>query len=357
MTGWLDQLQASVWHHWLPLAITLLVIFVIHVGLRRWFVHEHEVGHFSRYRAQMLNMLLAVASLLAIIIASPINNELRGQLLSLFGIVVSAAIALSSTTLMGNLLGGVMLRSASSFKAGDFIKVNSQFGRVSQRGLLHIEIQTEDSDLTTLPNLYLVQNPFTVIRSEGTIVSAEVSLGYDLNQHEVEKALLIAIERAGLEDGFVQIRELGDFSVIYRAAGRLTEVRHIVSARSGLRSAMLDVLHGAGVEVVSPSYVYQRKVEGTQRVIPPKRKPVEKKEGEIEEVVFEKAEKAHLLEKLEQRLKKIHEAMDECKDKGKAASGEQAEAFKQRYLALKRKEEKVAMLLEETRAEGESGGS
>lgn len=351
MTASLDNLQASVWHHWLPLAITLMVILLIHMGLRRWFIHEHETGHFSRYREQFINLLLGVASLLAVIIASPIDNELRGQLLSLFSIVVSATIALSSTTLMGNLLGGVMLRSTSSLKAGDFIKVNGQFGRISQRGLLHIEIQTEESDLTTLPNLYLVQNPFTVIRSEGTFISAEVSLGYDLNQHQVEKALLVAIDKAGLEDGFVQVRDLGDYSVIYRASGKLREVKQFVTARSKLRSAMLDVLHGAGVEIVSPTFMNQRQLDPATRVIPKQSKPVEKKEGEIEEVVFEKAEKAHLAEKLEKRLRQLREAMAQCKEQGKGASGEEAETYARRLEALKRREEQVTILLEEAQAE------
>lgn len=354
MAEWLDQLQASIWQHWLPLAITLLVIFLIHVGLRRWFVHEHEIGQFSRYREQFLNLLLAVAAVLAVIITSPINNELRGQLLSLFGLVVSATIALSSTTLMGNLLAGVMLRQVSSLKAGDFIKVNDQFGRISQRGLLHTEIQNEDSDLTTLPNLYLVQNPITVTRSEGTFISAEVSLGYELNQHEVEKALLVAIDKAGLEDGFVQVRDLGDFSVIYRAAGKLTEVKQIVTARSRLRSAMLDVLHGAGVEIVSPTFMNQRQLDPARKVIPKKSRPVEeKKEGEIEEAVFDKAEKAHLAEKLEERLRKIREATAQCKEKAKAAGGAEADQYQEKVAALKRRQEQVEILIEEARSDQE----
>jgi small-conductance mechanosensitive channel len=351
MTDWLDNLQASQWSHWLPLALTLLVIVLIHMGLRRWFVHEHQTGHFSRYREQLLNMLLVVVALLAMIIASPINNELRGQLLSLFGIVVSAAIALSSTTVLGNLLGGIMLRSASSMEAGDFLRVNGQFGRVSQRGLLHVEIQTEDSDLTTLPNLYLVQNPFTVISAAGTVISAEVSLGYELNQHEVEKALLVAIDKAGLEDGFVQIRELGDYSVIYRASGRLNDAKQIVSARSRLRSVILDVLHEAGVEIVSPTFMNQRQIDPESRIIPKQSRPVQKKDGEIEDVVFEKAEKAHLAQKIEKRLKQLRKAKEECKAEARNASGEQAQERKKRLAALERREEQLTVLLEETRQE------
>lgn len=351
MSKWLDSLQASQWSHWLPLVITLGVIVLVHMGLRRWFVHEHETGQFSRYREQFLNLVLVLVALLAIIIASPIDNELRGQLLSLFGIVISAAIALSSTTVLGNLLGGIMLRSASSMETGDFIRVNGHFGRVSQRGLLHVEIQTEDSDLTTLPNLYLTQNPFTVISAEGTFVSVDVSLGYELNQHEVEKGLLMAIRKAELEDGFVQIRELGDYSITYRASGKLNDAKQIVSARSRLRSMILDVLHGAGVEIVSPTFMNQRQIDPDSRIIPRQSQPVKKKEGEIEEVVFEKAEKAHLAEKIEKRLQQVRKAKEECKAEAKNASGEEAEERKKRLAALERREDQLTVLLEETRGE------
>gem|GEM_PF-5606407 len=77
-------------------------------------------------------------ALLAMMIVSPINNELRGQLLSLFGIEISAAIALSSTTVPGNLLGGIMLRSASSMEAGDFVRVKGQFAQAAPRGAFRL---------------------------------------------------------------------------------------------------------------------------------------------------------------------------------------------------------------------------
>ncbi|MGB8329288.1 MAG: hypothetical protein WCE62_04110 [Polyangiales bacterium] len=39
----------------------------------------------------------------------PIGDAPRGQLLSLLGLLVTAAIALSSTTLLGNAMAGIML--------------------------------------------------------------------------------------------------------------------------------------------------------------------------------------------------------------------------------------------------------
>ena len=186
-----------------------------------------------------------------------LSETATGQLLSLIGILLSAAIALSSTTLIGNAMAGLMPRSVKSFHLGDFVRIGDHFGRVTEHGLFHVEIQTEDRDLTTLPNLYMVTNPVKVTLSSGTIVSAEVSLGYDIPNGKVEDCLKDAASNAGLSDPFVLITDLGDFSVSYRISGMLTEVRHLISVQSRLRRMMLDGLHRsaitiAGFEPISP---------------------------------------------------------------------------------------------------------
>ena len=50
-------------------------------------------------------------------------------------------------------------------------------------------IQTEFRDLVTVPNLYLVTPPLRVVRASGTIISAEVSLGYDVPRMDVADML------------------------------------------------------------------------------------------------------------------------------------------------------------------------
>ena len=257
----------------------------------------------SRFRIQLVMLALSLAGLLAIILALPVGDELRGQLLSLLGILLSASIALSSTTFLGNALAGVLLRVVGGFRMGDYVRVGEHSGRVSERGLFHTEIQTEDRDLTTLPNMYLVTNPVRVVRSSGTIISTHVSLGYDVSRLRVEEALLAAGEKAGLEEPFVQVEELGDFSVVYRLAGLLTEVKRILSARSRLREAVMDSLHGAGIEIVSPNFMNTRALAADARVVPAAAEAVEEVEapGEDlpEEVIFDKAEEAETREELE----------------------------------------------------------
>ena len=131
-------------------------------------------------------------------------------------------------------MAGMMLRAVRSFRPGDFIRVGDYFRRVSEQGLFHVEIQTEDRDLTTMPNLYLVTNPFKVIRSSGTIISAEVSLGYDIPRTKIESLLIEAALAVQLEEPFVLVTELGDFAVTYRISGLFPKVKHILSTRSAL---------------------------------------------------------------------------------------------------------------------------
>ena len=180
----------------------------------------------SRWTRQLSFAGLILCFVVAIFLALPVSDSMKGQLFNLLGIALTATIALSSTTFVGNAMAGFMLRAIDAIRPGDFLKVGEHVGRVSEQGILHTEIQTEDRDLTTLPNLYLVTSAVTVVRSSGTIISATVSLGYDISRTKVETLLLEAGERAGLKEPFVQVLELGDFSVNYRIAGFLEEVKY-----------------------------------------------------------------------------------------------------------------------------------
>lgn len=253
----------------------------------------------SRWTRQLSFAGLILCFVVAIFLALPVSDSMKGQLFNLLGIALTATIALSSTTFVGNAMAGFMLRAIDAIRPGDFLKVGEHVGRVSEQGILHTEIQTEDRDLTTLPNLYLVTSAVTVVRSSGTIISATVSLGYDISRTKVETLLLEAGERAGLKEPFVQVLELGDFSVNYRIAGFLEEVKYLISFRSKLRGHMLDVLHENQVEIVSPNFMNQRVYPVDKSFIPrPSKSKVEVETKAPEDLIFDKADEAQSVEKI-----------------------------------------------------------
>lgn len=290
----------------------VLALVGLHLTLKR--LYASRPG--TQLRQQLIMLSAGLLGTVLLIVALPVSETLRGQLLSLFGILVSAAIALSSTTFVGNAMAGIMLRAMGTFRAGDFIQVGEHLGRVTESDLLHVQIQTEDRDLATLPNLYLVTNPMKVVRADGTIISAEVSLGYDVDRNAVEAALLEAAESAGLEEPYVQVRDLLDHAVVYRVAGLLEEASHLISARARLRARMLDSLHGADIEIVSPIYRNTRTLEPDQRILPETGGTVEEEAEEAtpEEVAFDLAEEAASRQALKDRYAEVEEELEALKD-------------------------------------------
>ncbi|MGD8317884.1 MAG: mechanosensitive ion channel [Myxococcales bacterium] len=303
---------------WLAVLITILVGIVVIWAAYRLLLKRQAPTSKSRMLQQILMVVLVAILVITLILELPIGDAPRGQLLSLLGILVAAAIALSSTTLLGNAMAGLMLRSLRNFRPGDFIIVEGIRGRVSELTLLRTEIQNERRDLTTLPNLYLVMNPVTVVRSSGTFIAATVSLGYDIPREKVEKHLLEAAENAGLTDPFTFVLQLGDFSVTYQVAGFLEEVKYLISAESKLRENMLDALHGAGIEIVSPTFMNQRQLSTSQVFIPETRRTMKAEhdaaeEPRPEERMFDKAELAETESKAEQELKDVVEELETLK--------------------------------------------
>ena len=311
----------------------LATIAVIALGL--WFANwlllrRASLTTESRIPGQVTMLVLTAISLVVIILAMPVSESTRGDLLSLLGLVFTGVIALSSTTFVANAMAGLMLRSVKSFHHGDFIRAGEHFGRVTDRGLFHTEIQSEDRDLITLPNLFLASNPVTVVRSSGTIVSCDLSLGYDVPHYQVEPLLKEAALSAGLEEPFLQVLSLGDFSVTYRISGNYLEVKHLLTMRSKLRREVLDKLHGAGIEIVSPTFMNQRQFQNGEKFIAPPHRP-ELGEGEEpapEKIIFDKAERAEKIHSLESEKQTVTEELKSLKEQLSGADKEQSQAIK-----------------------------
>ena len=265
-----------------------------------------------------------LAVVVALVVALPLEAGVRGQILSLIGVVLTAIIALSSTTFVSNAMAGIMLQATRPFKPGDFILVNGVFGRVTRRSLVSTRIQTETRDFTNLPNLLLVTQPVTVQHREGTIIQADVSLGYDVHHSLARRELLTAAENAGLADPYVLVAELLDHAVVYRAAGFLEDVVNPLTARSQLRQKMLDALHGAGIEIASPNIVAQRQQSGDTQTLPeevvsrPTRSPAQKPDTKI----FDSAHAAANTEALREQIRELKTEIDAQQEKIKAASDE-----------------------------------
>jgi hypothetical protein len=153
---------------------------------------------------------------------------------------------------------------------------------------------------------------------------------------------------------------MGDFSVTYRVAGLLKEVKQLISTQSKLRASVLDELHREGIEIVSPTFMNSRAFEVGARFLPPETaEPESIPEPEPlgpEELVFDKAEEAESVAELDQRIEAIDRALGKLEELlGKAEETERAE-LERRKADLQGHREKVHTQLERAREKHRANG-
>lgn len=308
-----------------PLIGGAFIFFVLYFVIRNILRKNRRLQQ-DQFTRRSISIIVGAGIVFLLMVTFP-DSQFRDDLMTLIGILVSAAIAVSSATFIANTMSGFFLRSIRSFNHGDFIKVGEYTGCVSEKSFFHTEIQTEERQFIMLPNKYLINNPVTVIRKSGVVVSAKVSLGYDVERITVEQLLGKAAEDAGLESPFVQILDLGDFSVTYRCCGILKDTKNYYSVQSLLRSKMLDQLHHNQVEIVSPNFVNQRRFDIQHQFIPEKQSGKKVVETQVElgvpeDLVFDKAEAAISVDELKEQLAKSNNELHELEKLVKKEEGD-----------------------------------
>lgn len=295
----------------LPGIVIILVILLIIIN--NWVFSKIKSMKSSVFIFQRsLSFLIILLGILLFILALPIDKALKGQILSFFGIIISAGIALSSTTVLGNLIAGIMNNSMNRFRNGDLINIGEFKGRVTRKSAFHIEIQLEDSNFLTIPNLYIASNPVKLTRKTNTVISTEISLGYDVARTKIEESLKDAAQNAGLKDPYVYITRLGDFSVIYKIHGFLEDSSKYFTTTSLLNGAVMDSLHKNGIEIVSPAFMNQRRVD--EKVFIPATRVIKtetEEEKSPEDLIFDKAIQSEEIEKKKEYLKQYKERKEE----------------------------------------------
>jgi len=302
--------------------LIVIIIIVLLLIANRWIFNQIKKSKDSLIvTRQTISMFIILAGLLTFILNLPIEKELKGQLLSFLGIIISAAIALSSTTVLGNLMAGLMNNSMKRYRMGDLINIGDLTGRVTRKNIFHTEIQLEDSNFVTIPNLYIASYPVKLTRKSNTVISITVSLGYDVPQSKVEKSLKDAALDTGLTDPYVYIINLGDFSVSYKIHGFLEDANKFFSTTSLLHSKVMEHLHKNNIEIVSPSFMNQRRVDETTFIpkVIVQKEETEQEEKSPEELIFDKATEAEAIEKKKEFIKEITEKIEQNNEKLKEA--------------------------------------
>lgn len=191
-------------------------------------------------------------------------------------VFVGMIVSLGSSTVIGNIIAGLVITYMRPFKIGDRIKLNDTTGNVIEKTPLVTRIRTPKNEVVTIPNSF-VMSSHTVnfsqsAREYGLIIHSEVSIGYDVPWRKVNKLLIeAALNTPGVVDDprpFILSTSLNDWYPVYQVNAYIKDADKLAQIYSDLHQSIQDRFNEEGIEIMSPHYMAVR--DGNASTLPPK---------------------------------------------------------------------------------------
>lgn len=184
------------------------------------------------------------------------NSEIFQGVSVFIGLIVS----LGSSSIIGNVMAGMVITYMRPFRVGDFIKYGDTEGFVIEKTVLVTRIRTRKNNVITVPNSSLMGSQTTNFtfsaENYGIVVHTKVTIGYEEPWQQIRQLLLDAAKATkGLKqhpEPFVLVTALDDFYVEYEINAYTTQYERLPAIYSELHHNILDSFHTHGVEIMSP---------------------------------------------------------------------------------------------------------
>ena len=189
-------------------------------------------------------------------------------------VFVGLIVSLGSSTVIGNIIAGLVIAYMRPFKIGDRIQLNDTTGNIIEKTPLVTRIRTPKNEVVTVPNSFVMSshtvNYSTSAREYGLIIHSEVSIGYDIPWRKVNELLIdAALNTPGVVDDprpFVLETSLSDWYPVYQVNAYIKEADKMPQIYSNLHQNIQDKFNEAGIEIMSPHYMAMR--DGNETTIP-----------------------------------------------------------------------------------------
>ena len=189
-------------------------------------------------------------------------------------VFVGLIISLGSSTVIGNVIAGLVITYMRPFKLGDRIQLNDTTGNVIEKTPLVTRIKTPKNEVVTIPNSFIMSshtvNYSASAREYGLIIHSEVTIGYDVPWRQVHQLLIeAALNTPGVSDDprpFVLETSLSDWYPVYQINAYIREADKLAQIYSDLHQNIQDRFNEAGIEIMSPHYMAMR--DGNESTIP-----------------------------------------------------------------------------------------
>ena len=268
---------------YLPKLFTLTLIAILTrytLKLLRFF---HEGIHSKRIKIaglhpelteptfQLLRFMIVALSL---VVAYPFLPGSDSPVFRGITIFVGFLLSLGSTSLVTNIVSGIVLTYTRGLRIGDRVKIGGTVGDVLERTLLVTRIRTIKNVVVTIPNGMVLNNEIinynAPMLEEGLILNTTVTIGYDMPWRKVHDLLVHAAlatrDIISEPKPFVLQTSLDDHYVSYELNAYTHAPKRMAMIYSELHQNIQDWFNEAGVEIMSPAYTAYR--DGGETTIP-----------------------------------------------------------------------------------------
>ncbi len=195
-----------------------------------------------------------------IVMIWPLLPSSDSQVFQGVSVFIGIIISLGSSSIIGNVMAGMVMTYMRPFHVGDFIKYGDMEGFVIEKSVLVTRIRTRKNDVITIPNSNLMTSQTTnytfSAHNYGVIVHTKVTIGYDMQWQLIRDLLLDAAAKTShlqkKPEPFVRITALDDFYVEYEINAYTRKSDLLGDIYSELHQNILDSFHSNGVEIMSP---------------------------------------------------------------------------------------------------------
>ena len=262
--------------------VVIVVCFHYLLRLVRYFANEIAAGRL-RINGFYTDWALPTYTILRVLFYSfmlvmiwPLLPNSDSEIFQGVSVFIAAIISLGSTSVVGNIMAGLVMTYMRPFRVGDIIRFGETEGEVIEKSMLVTRVRTRKNEIVTIPNSNMMSSDTSnytfAAQRFGIIVHTKITIGYDEPWSKIEALLLEAADKTeGIKKHpkpFVRITALDDFYVEYEINGSTERAKTLSAVFSALHQNILDTMHGAGVEIMSPHIEAQRNDLPVQ--IPPK---------------------------------------------------------------------------------------
>jgi len=267
---------------YVPNLITLLFILIVTrytLKLLRFFydgIQTNKIKIFGLHKDlaeptyQLLRFLTIAMALVAAYPYLPGSNSPVFRGITIFA---GFLLSLGSTSLVTNIVSGVVLTYTRGLHIGDRVKIGGTIGDVVERTMLVTRIRTIKNVVVSIPNSMVINNEIinysALTTKDGLILNTTVTIGYDVPWRKVHELLIHAAlsthDIQGSPKPFVLQTSLDDYYVSYELNAYTSNPKRMAVIYSELHQNIQDHFNRADVEIMSPAYTAYR--EGNQSTV------------------------------------------------------------------------------------------